>query len=263
MARASITQLIPDRSLRRFLHRQAGGRKLLVVAVTGAHAYGYPHGESPLELKGIHVEPTESLVGLHKPHGQDNWVDEFEGHAVDYSSREVGEALSRLLRGDGAVLERIMAPRQLVEGEELSRLRQVARGAVSRRFHGHYRTFCRGVLDNWQDKRPSLQHMLSIYRTALTGIHLLRCGKLELELPTLAREYKLGELLALVRQSRHGDAPLPAEGPGLKMLVRLSALIEDSYDQSPLPHDPKRPELAEEYVLDMRRRFFDAPTIQD
>ena len=261
----TLTELIPERSLGRFLHRQADGRKLLVVAITGAHAYGYPHQDSPLVLLGIHVEPTESLVGLHRPHGMDNWVDEFEGHRLDYSSYEVGEALERLLRGDGTILERIMAPRQLIAGHDLSRLRGVARGAVSRRFHTHYRNFCRGVLDTWEEKRPSLQHMLSIYRTALTGIHLLRAGKLELDLPKLAQEYGLTDLPARVRESRlEGERPLDAEeGPWLRLLVRFSALLEDAYDQSPLPREPKHPELAEEYVLDIRRRFFDALTVQD
>lgn len=264
MGRSSITELIPERALGRFLHRQAGGRKLVLVAITGAHAYGFPHGDSPLELKAIHVEPTESLLSLSKPHGTDNWVDEFEGYHVDYSSRELGESLERLLRGDGAVLERILAPRQLVRSHDLARLQDVARGVVCRRFYGYYRNFCRGMLDDWAEAKPSLQHVLSAYRTALTGVHLLRAGEVVLDLLQLARTYKLPEVPRLIRESREkGGAEFTATGPWLKLLVRLSAQLEDAYDSSNLPSEPERPERAEAYVLDMRRRFFDALTVPD
>ena len=42
----------------------------------------------------------------------------------------------------------------------------------------------------------------------------------------------------------------------------MQALVEESYDISELPPDPERPTEFEEYLLDMRRRFFDAATIE-
>jgi hypothetical protein len=45
--------------------------------------------------------------------------------------------------------------------------------------------------------------------------------------------------------------------------VRLHALLEESIEKTTLPVDPRNPKAIEEYLLDMRRRFFDAPTVQD
>lgn len=42
-------------------------RRHLVVALSGAHAYGFPSPDSDLDLKGIHVAPTRDLLGLSEP----------------------------------------------------------------------------------------------------------------------------------------------------------------------------------------------------
>jgi hypothetical protein len=260
----SITDLIPSQVLQEFLRRHMKS-KLLVVAVSGAHAYGYPHPRSPLELKGIHVEPTERLVGLIREPTAYNWVEEYEGYRIDYSSIELGEAFSRLLRGDGSILERIMSPRQIVMGDDLRRLQKVTRGIICRRFYSYYRNFARGLShDKGNGARHSVRHVLGVYRTALTGVYLLRNGKVELDLQKLAKRYRLSRISELVKvHQRDPEAELEPDSPWLKRIVKLHTLYEEAIATTRLPIDPDNPGGVEDYLLDMRRRFFDAPTIRE
>ena len=46
------------------LSAEGAKREHLVVALSGAHAYGFPSPDSDLDLKSIHVAPTADLVGL-------------------------------------------------------------------------------------------------------------------------------------------------------------------------------------------------------
>jgi uncharacterized protein len=260
----TITELIPNALLGRFLRQHLHG-KLVVVAIAGSHAFGYPSKDSPIELKGIHVEPTENLVGLTAPPKAYNWVGEYESCRVDYSSEELGEALKKLLKGDGAILERILAPRQLVKGEDLRRLQKATRGVICRRFFNHYRAFSKGVMRDYEkSERRTVRHLLSAYRTALTGVHLLRTGKVVLDLMELARLYGFSQLDELVKMLQQSDAAVVSDdNHWINRLVKIHALLEAAMEESTLPVDPDNPGAVEDYLLDMRRRFFDAPTTQE
>jgi hypothetical protein len=259
-----VTRMIPNEALLRFLRHQMTENKLLMAAVSGPHAHGYPSQGSPIELKGIHIEPTENLVGLTSPPKAHNWVGEHEGYHVDYSSLEIGEAMVRLLRGDGTLLERILAPRQLIKSADVRRLQKVTRGVVCRRFFNHYRNFARGVtreLDNGEQR--TVRHILSVYRTALTGIHLFRTGQVVVDLMELANQYRMSRLGELVRiYQQDVEAMLAPDSPWLNRIVKLHTLLENAVESSKLPIDPDNPKAVEEYLLDMRRRFFDAPTFE-
>ena len=254
---------LPHALLKRFVHSQMT-RKLICAAVSGPHASGYSTEETPLELKGLHVEPTVNLVGLTRPPKAFNWVGEFEGLLIDYSSAEIGPASHQLLRGDGSILERILSPLQVFAGEDLRRLQQVANKAICRRFFEHYRNFSKGVLKEFEGQPArTVRQALNAYRVGLTGVHLLRTGEVDLDLLLLARKYKLFQLDELVRLYREGRTrTLDDTSPWINRMAKLHGLLDAAYERSKLPVDPDNPADVEEYLLDMRRRFFDAQTVQ-
>ncbi|MEZ4465912.1 MAG: nucleotidyltransferase domain-containing protein [bacterium] len=58
----------PDLDLgRRFVAERGPAGQVLLCAVTGAHLYGFPSPDSDLDLKGIHLAPTPTLLGLQVP----------------------------------------------------------------------------------------------------------------------------------------------------------------------------------------------------
>ncbi len=259
----TITDLIPSAVLDRFLQEQMTC-KLVVVAVSGSHAYGYPNACSPLELKGLHIEPTENLVGLKHPPKAYNWVGEFEGYRIDFSSKELGPGLKRLLKGDGSILERILAPRQMVKGDDLQYLQNITRGIICRRFFNYYRYFSRGVLREYEgNEHRTVRHLLGSYRLALTGVHLLRTGEIVVDLMTLAKNYGFSQISDLIKIHQESDSALLMEDKHwINQLVNLHSLLESALEESKLPIDPENPGALEDYLLDMRRSFFDACTAQ-
>ncbi|MGH9391623.1 MAG: DNA polymerase beta superfamily protein, partial [Vicinamibacteria bacterium] len=84
----------PD-ALERFLKAQLGPqgserRSLLWLALSGAHAYGFPSTDSDLDLKGVHVVPARSLLGLRESQDAVEFVGEWEGREYDFTSNELG-----------------------------------------------------------------------------------------------------------------------------------------------------------------------------
>src|SRR5688572_25275932 len=83
-------------------------RSHLVVALSGAHAYGFPSPDSDLDLKAIHIMPTRLLLGLSEPSTTSDRVGIIEGVEIDYTSNELGAALRGLVKGKGNYLERVL-----------------------------------------------------------------------------------------------------------------------------------------------------------
>lgn len=256
---------LPYERLRLFLRAHAADKRLLHVAVLGPQGCGFGGAQLPFELKGVYLEPTENLVGLAEPPRAVNWVGEFEGLRIDYSAYEVGHALRALLRGDASVLERLSAPEQLVASGELAALRPLLAGVICQRFLGHYSQLGRSLRQPVEvGALPSLLHLLAGCRAALTGGHLLRSGEVVLSLPALALRYAFQhELGPLLEQSRSSAAGIVEPGgPAIKLLLQLQAFLEESADLSDLPLDPPQPGPVEQFLLELRRRFFDAITVE-
>ena len=99
--------LEPDLDLgRRFLAEHPPPGRVLLCEVTGSHHYGFPSPDSDIDLKGVHVAPTRSLLGLSTPRDAHDRLLVFEGTECDLTSNEVGQVLRLVLRGNGNALER-------------------------------------------------------------------------------------------------------------------------------------------------------------
>lgn len=248
---------IPHELLRRFLDEHIAGRPLC-AALCGAHASGYAVADAPLELKAIHLEPTAVLVGLHPPAATLNWVGEYEGVSIDFSSSELGLALALLLRGNGTLLERLLSPLQVHQGPELKRLQELARGMVSRIFFNFYKDFSRAVLKDYEGHPPhTARRVLQAYRSGLTGLNLLQRGELELRLDRLIERHRLPHLAELVARYQQNPAEVvPRQSRWVNGLAPLLVHLERAYDRSSLPVDPQNPGEVERYLIEVRRDNF-------
>lgn len=247
----------------RALVRGRLGCKVVCLAVLGPHAAGYGGPATPVIVKGIHVEPTERMVGLTRAPDAANWVGELDGHPVDFTSSELGAGLHMLLRGRSSIIERILAPAQLFCDEDQRTLTALARGALSRRCFVSFREPSRALLREFEDPEArTLGLLLAAYREGLSGVSLLRTGELDLDLSRLAAAHGFDGLLGLIARHRDGETgPVDEESPWINRLARVQALLEQAHDESPLPPDPGNAREIQEYLLDMRRRFFDATTV--
>ena len=243
----------------RVLAEEDRARRHLVVHLSGAHAYGFPSPDSDLDLKAIHVERTEALLGLSPPAATTNRLEVIEGVEIDYTSNELAVAVRGLLRGDGNMLERVCARGPLRDSPWRAELARLARQCQSRKYHHHYRGFA------WSQRKavieaeaPSAKKVLYVLRTALTGVHLLRTGDCEPDLGVLYALYAFDIVPALIEEKQQAERKaLPANlaervGPSLD---RAFMLLDEARDASPLPEEPHEDAVTalERWLVALRR----------
>jgi predicted nucleotidyltransferase len=250
----------PDLDLaRRFVEGSEIPGRVLLGGITGSHHYGFPSPDSDLDIKTIHLTPTEALLGLTTPKEAYERLEAFEGVECDLTSNEARQALHLLQRGNGNILERILCPYQLLESEEVEALQRLARGAVSRRFHGHYSGFFRAMCKDYEKAaQPTVKQALYAYRVAVTGIHLLQTGALEADLSVLAERYDMPEALPLIEKKRATAEKVLLDRADAERFREVAAHLEQALDDalatSPLPEEPENREECEAWLVSVRRK---------
>lgn len=251
--------MIPDLAVgRRFVAAQ-GPRGAFAVGVTGSHYYGFPSKDSDLDLKGVHIADTREIVSLRPPPEAVDYLGVFEGIEIDYTSHELAATLRLLLKGNGNILERISSPFQILDSEGAAELQGLARGAASQRFFHHYRGFFRRACQDWRAGQPrTVKGLLYSYRSALTGIHLLRTGECVGDVTRLAALYGFDQVPELVARKASGaehGALAQAEDFDTE-LERLELLLETARSESPLPAEAQNADAIDEFLIRRRKAHF-------
>jgi len=246
----------PDLALaRRFLAAHPPPGEVLLCSITGSHLYGFPSIDSDLDIKGIHLHPTVGLLGLHRPPDHHDRLEIFEGMECDLTTHEASMALSLLLDGNGNLLERITSPFQLLQTPATAQLGALLPSTLSRRCRRHYRGYLLGMTQELQRKKR-LKSLLYAYRVALTGIHLLRTGEVESNLPNLAHRYGVPGLAPLIDRKREAEktelssAEIEAQLPHLEELGRE---LDSAHTHSILPEKPSNASAVENWLIGLRQ----------
>ena len=92
----------------RVIAEEESRRRHIVVALSGAHAYGFPSPDSDLDMKAIHIEPTKNLLGLSPTKVAFDRLEFIDGVEIDYTSNEISGVLSGILAGNGNYIERVL-----------------------------------------------------------------------------------------------------------------------------------------------------------
>jgi predicted nucleotidyltransferase len=240
------------------LREEEAHREHLVVYLSGAHAYGFPSPDSDLDLKAIHIAPTASLLGFAAPAPTVDRAEIVSGVEIDYTSNELGHALSGILRGNGNFLERVLGRTVPHASPLLHHLRPLVERSLSRRVHRHYRGFAlnqRGELA----KKPTAKKLLYVLRTCLTGIHLLGTGRLETDMTRIMSEYGFDDAAALVKRKLAGERVALDGAQVARWQPRVDALFEQldrARETSLLPEAPPNEAELRDWLLDVRRARF-------
>lgn len=239
----------------RVLDREETNRTHLVVALSGAHAYGFPSPDSDFDLKGVHVLPTERWLGLHTPDSHASRMEIIDGVEVDYSSNEIRQVLAGVLNGNGNYIERILGPHLLRTHPLLAELQPLVRNALSRRVLNHYRGFSTGQLRELERGiNRSAKQVLYVLRTAMTGIHLLRTGLVEPSLAALASDdAEIAELILLKQRGERIELDAARLEHWLTRLRELQVELEAAAASSCLPAEPPNETQIEDWLIALRR----------
>lgn len=241
--------------LRALLHRQA--YRPLFVTVSGAHLYGFPSPDSDIDLRGCHRLPLRDVVGLSPP--ADETVErnlDLAGTEVEWVSHDLGKYLRLLVKNNGYVLEQIFSPLVVTGQEFLDELRPLAQQCITRHHYHHYRGFLATQRKLLAKQEPKVvKSLLYAYRVLLTGIHLLRTGEVEANLPRLAEVYGKAFVAQLIAQKRQEkiaatDLDWPYHDA---QFTTLEKELEQAFQESFLPEERDR-EAVNRFLVNYRLR---------
>src|SRR5205814_1540048 len=209
------------------LHRIVAAQPypLLFATISGAHLYGFPSPDSDFDLRGAHVLPLEKVVGLEvrdetveqemivPPHPGPLPIGCGEGGALemDIVSHDVKKFFGLLLKKNGYVLEQLFSPLIVETTPEHAGLKAIANsgahrtGVITKHHSHHYFGFAETQWELFLKESPRrVKPLLYVYRVLLTGIHLMRTGKIEANLVTLNEEFRLPYIADLVARKLAG-----------------------------------------------------------
>ncbi len=246
-------------TLARFLDAHlVAGPPVVSLALSGAHAYGFESPDSDLDLKGVHVQAAQDLLGLDPKTKAIDVLEVFEGREHDYTTNDLGASMKLLLAGNGNLIERFLGPFPLIWTPAGARLRELAQGSLSRRCYHHYRGFAKGVLREYEAEKlkgeARAKRLLYAYRVLLTGRHLLLAGQLCTDVTQLADLYgHQGPVAELVEIKRHAEyALVPEDTAYLKDLAKVQADLDAALEASALPEQARNAQEVGDFMVQLR-----------
>jgi uncharacterized protein len=237
--------------------RQATDAPLL-VSVSGAHLYGFASPDSDVDLRGTHLLPLPDLIGREPPRStlDHSWVE--DGLEIDLVSHDLAKFLLLLLRQNGNYLEQLYSPLVIIESDCIEELRSLVReGTIARHAYHAYAGYAQDQWRKWRkvavNGSAPLKLLLYAYRVSLTGLHLLRTGEVNANLPALAPEYGLAHLSDLIAQKirEKATAQLSVEEHD-SALQSLQEQLALAYEQSPLPAEPTNRSALNDFLVRVR-----------
>lgn len=216
---------------------------LLFATISGAHLYGFPSPDSDYDLRGAHILPAREALGL-LPQQETVEVSGLRDNVeMDLVTHDIRKFFSLMLKRNGYVLEQLHSPLVVQTTPEHAELKEIAHGCVTRHHSRHYLGF---AATQWQlfqkEDPPRVKPLLYTYRVLLTGIHLMRTGRIEANLNRLNDDARLPQIPDLIARKTQGPekgtlsaAELPFHAAEYERLLRM---LEEAGPASDLPTEP-------------------------
>ncbi|MFF6782171.1 DNA polymerase beta superfamily protein [Streptomyces sp. NPDC012510] len=228
---------------------------LLFATVSGAHLYGFPSRDSDVDLRGVHLLPTDELVGLREPEETRSRMWDRDGVEMDLVTHDLRKFVRLMLRRNGYVLEQLLSPLVVRTGDAHRELVALAPGVLTRHHAHHYRGF---AVTQWRlfEKTGELKPLLYTFRVLLTGIHLMRSGEVLAHLPSLQQQIAeapayLPDLVSAKADQEHGKADVDQQRVA-EDVERLHRVLDEEQALSTLPESPSAYDALHDFVVRVR-----------
>lgn len=234
---------------------------LVFVTVSGAHLYGFASPDSDYDLRGVHVLPPDDLVGLYEPtrtievSREPASADDIE---LDLVTHDAGKFMQLMLKRNGYVLEQLFSPLVICTSPEHAELKAIGQRCITRHHAHHYLGFAR---TQWKlfakENPPRVKPLLYLYRVLLTGLHLMRTGRIEANLVELNKHFELEWIDELLARKTTGSEHVTLEDAELsfhrEQYDRLAAQLEQASESSHLPDRTDAKPALHDLLLRLRR----------
>jgi hypothetical protein len=231
--------------------------RLLFATVSGAHLYGFPSMDSDYDLRGAHILPVREVIGLNAARETIEVSEVREGEQIDLVTHDVKKFFSLLLKKNGYVLEQLFSPLVVHTTPEHKELKAIARGCITRHHSHHYFGFAETQWKLFEKERPRrVKPLLYVYRVLLTGINLMRTGRVEANLVALNEDFKLPFLPELIARKLEGPEKSALEDSDVSFhrseYERLRRELEEAYQNSHLPERPTAKDALNDLLVRLR-----------
>lgn len=229
--------------------RMAGklGCPAVFVTVSGAHLYGFPSPDSDYDIRGCHVLPAREMLTLDEPRETLTFEGVEEGIEIDLVSHDLLKFARMLMKRNGYVLEQLTSPLVVRTSAAHRDLLSLVPRMLTRHHVHHYLGFVqtqRGLFA--KEDPPRVKPLLYVYRVLLTGIHLMRSGEMDANLPSLwtryGRELTMPYVPELIARKVEGAEQGVLSGADLAFHTaehdRLEAVLKRAGEETSLPETP-------------------------
>ena len=238
-------------------HVRAHPYRLLFATISGAHLYGFPSPDSDFDLRGVHLLPLNTVVGLESSDEtveKEGIYDELE---IDLVTHDALKFFRLMLRKNGYVLEQLLSPLVVHTTPEHDELKSLAPGCITKHHAHHYLGF---AATQWKlfakESPPRVKPLLYVYRVLLTGIHLMRTGTVEANLLNLNVYAKLPYIDDLVAAKLAGPEKGVLDAADLAFheseYSRLTRELEGEHSVSSLPEVPSAKAALNDLLVRLR-----------
>jgi len=230
---------------------------LLFATVSGAHLYGFASEDSDYDLRGAHILPAREVMSLHEPTDTIQSEGIVEGIEIDLVTHDLEKFLRLMLKKNGYVLEQLLSPLVVSTSPEHAELVALAPKCITKHHAYHYLGFAETQWNLFRkEDPPRVKPLLYVYRVLLTGIHLMRTGIVDANLPNLNREYRLAYIDELILQKSGGAEKEKLAGADLASheseYSRLRIRLEEEHARSTLPESNSALDQASDLLVRVR-----------
>ncbi len=231
---------------------------LVFATISGAHLYGFPSPDSDYDLRGVHVLPVQAVVGLDAAEETVEIAQRRGSLELDLVTHDVKKFCVLMLRRNGYVLEQLYSPLVVHTTAAHEELKAIGRGCVTRFHSHHYLGFAETQWKLFDKERPRrVKPLLYVYRVLLTGIHLMRTGELEANLPKLNEVFRLPYIEDLICRKTAGPERATLGEADFAFheaeFGRLRRELEEAAELTTLPRDSSARPALNDFVV--RRRL--------
>lgn len=238
-------------------HLESHPYPLLFATISGAHLYGFPSDDSDYDLRGVHLLPLREVIGLETGPATIEKSGIYDGLEIDLVTHDAAKFFRLLLRKNGYVLEQLLSPLVEHTTREHEELIAISADCLTKYHAHHYLGF---AATQWKlllkQSPPLVKPLLYVYRVLLTGIHLMRTGTIEANLPRLNATARLSYVDELIERKRSGCEKEPLSQADVQFhqaeYERLVAELEAAQKASSLPERPKAGAALNDLLIRLR-----------
>ncbi len=232
---------------------------LLFATISGAHLYGFPSPDSDFDLRGVHLLPLETVIGLDD--GQQTVEKEgvYDGLEIDLVTHDATKFFRLMLKRNGYVLEQLFSPLVVFTTPEHEELKVIARDCITRHHAHHYLGFAATQWKLFEKESPQrVKPLLYTYRVLLTGIHLMNSGEVQATLNVLNETAKLSYVDELIDRKQTSAEKCVLEATDIDFYRseydRLTVELETACEQSKLTQAPSARAALNDLLVRLRMK---------